>query len=135
MDVALALAAALLFALGTVLQQRVASTASDEEAASAGFLLRLARRPEWLAGIATDGGGFVCQAGALAAGRLVVVQPVLATTLVFALPIGAWMDRRRVSRRDLAGALAVTGGLAVFPVVAGPSGGRQQPPPPGRGLA
>src|ERR687888_788454 len=118
MDVALALAAALLFALGTVLQQRVASTASDEEASSAGFLLRLARRPQWLAGIATDGGGFVCQAGALAAGRLVVVQPVLATTLVFALPIGAWMDRRRLRHRDLARDAPAPSGLCAVPLEA-----------------
>ncbi len=96
----LALAAALFFALGTVLQQRVAASASAEEAAKLGFLLRLARRPAWLAGIASDAAGFVCHAAALAAGRLVVVQPILATSLVFALPIGAWLDSggsRRVS--------------------------------------
>jgi hypothetical protein len=67
MDVALAFAAAVLFAFGTVPQQRVAVTASDEEAARASFLIQLARRPQWLTGIATDGGGLVCQAGALAA--------------------------------------------------------------------
>jgi drug/metabolite transporter (DMT)-like permease len=125
MDVALALAAAVLFAFGTVLQQRVAVTASDEEAARAGFLIRLARRPQWLAGIATDGGGLVCQAGALAAGRIVVVQPILAASLVFTLPIGAWLNHRPLRRRNLAAALTVTGGLALFLIVADPSGGRE----------
>ncbi len=119
----LALAAALFFALGTVLQQRVASSASAEEAVKLGFLLRLARRPVWLAGIASDAVGFVCHAGALATGRLVVVQPILATSLVFALPIGAWLDKRRVSARELLGAAAVAAGLAVFLIVADPTAG------------
>jgi drug/metabolite transporter (DMT)-like permease len=123
-DIGLALAAALLFSLGTVLQQQVAQTASEEESQGAGFLLQLARRPRWLAGIASDGLGFVCQAGALAAGRLVVVQPILATSLVFALPLGARLNHRPVSRRAMAAAAAVTGGLAAFLVLADPSGGK-----------
>ena len=82
--VLLSLAAAFLFAAGTVLQQQVATDATDEEALGAGFLLQLARKPRWLAGIAIDGLGFVCQAIALGVGRLVVVQPLLAMTVVFA---------------------------------------------------
>jgi drug/metabolite transporter (DMT)-like permease len=124
MDVALALVAAVLFAFGTVLQQRVAASASDEEAARAGFLLRLARRPAWLAGIACDAGGLVCQAAALSVGRLVVVQPILAAYLMFTLPIGAWLDHRRMRPRAVLGALAVAFGLTVFLIVADPGGGR-----------
>lgn len=127
MDVALALAAALFFAGGTVLQGRIAATASDDEALKAGFLLRLARRPQWLAGIALDGLGFVCQAIALAVGRLVVVQPLLAASVVFALPLGARLDRKRVGRRELTAALAVTAGLAVFLVAGDPEGGVDNP--------
>jgi drug/metabolite transporter (DMT)-like permease len=125
MDVVLALAAALCFSLGTVLQGQVAATASEEEARRAGFLLRLARRPRWLAGIAADALGFVAQASALAIGRLVVVQPLLATSVVFSLPLGAKLGGRRVARRDMLAALAVTAGLGVFLVVADPSGGRE----------
>jgi drug/metabolite transporter (DMT)-like permease len=125
LDVVLALFAALCFSLGTVLQQQVASTASEEEARQAGFLLRLARRPRWLAGIAADALGFLAQAGALAIGRLVVVQPLLATTVVFSLPLGAKLGGRRVARRDMVAALAITAGLAVFLVVADPTGGRE----------
>jgi drug/metabolite transporter (DMT)-like permease len=122
--IALALLAALLFSLGTVLQQQVAKTASEEEARGAGFLLRLARRPRWLAGIASDALGFACQAGALAGGRLVVVQPLLATSLVFSLPLGARLGGRHVARRELAAAGAVAAGLAAFLVLADPGGGR-----------
>jgi drug/metabolite transporter (DMT)-like permease len=124
MAILLALAAALLFAAGTVLQQKVAATASGDEALKAGFLLRLARRPLWLAGIALDAGGFVCQAVALGVGRLVVVQPILATSVVFALPLGNRLSGQHIHRREVVAALAVTAGLGVFLVVADPNGGR-----------
>jgi hypothetical protein len=125
MEIALALAAALLFSLGTVLQGQVASQASEEESRSAAFLVSLARKPRWLAGIAADALGFVGQAWALAIGKLVVVQPLLATSVVFALPLGAKLAGRRVSAREIAAALAVTAGLGAFLVVADPTGGEE----------
>jgi drug/metabolite transporter (DMT)-like permease len=100
MAVVLALAAALLFALGTVLQQRVAAASAGAEAMRAGFLLRLARQPQWLAGIAADAAGFACQAAALGLGRIVVVQPLLASSVVFALPLGVWLAGQRTDRGD-----------------------------------
>jgi drug/metabolite transporter (DMT)-like permease len=123
MAIPLALAAALLFSLGTVLQQQVAATASEEEARGAGFLLSLARQPRWLAGIVADGLGFVAQAAALGLGRIVVVQPLLATSVVFALPLGARFEHKPVSRPEILGALAVTAGLGAFLVLADPGGG------------
>ena len=123
MDIALALAAALLFALGIVLQGQVASKASVEESARADFLVALARNPRWLVGNVADALGFVAQAGALAVGKLVVVQPLLATSVVFALPLGAKLAGRRVSIREIAAALAVTAGLGAFLVLADPTGG------------
>jgi hypothetical protein len=123
MDVALALAAALLFSLGTVLQEQVASRASEEEARRTGFLIQLARKPRWLVGIAADALGFVAQAGALAIGRLVVVQPLLATAVVFSLPLGAKLGGKRISGLEIGAALAVAAGLALFLVVADPTGG------------
>jgi drug/metabolite transporter (DMT)-like permease len=123
MDVALALAAALLFSLGTVLQQQVAATASEQDARGAGFLLQLARKPRWLAGIAADALGFVAQAAALGLGRIVVVQPLLATSVVFALPLGAKLEHKPIQRPEIVAALAVTGGLGAFLVLADPEGG------------
>ena len=123
--VALALAAAFLFSLGTVLQQQVAATVPEAETRSAGFLARLARQPRWLAGAGADALGFVAQSAALAAGRLVVVQPLQATALVFSLPLGAWLNRRRIGRRQGLAAVVVTAALGVFLVVADPGGGRE----------
>lgn len=123
MDIALSLLAALLFAIGTVLQGQAASQSSEAEARSAGFLVRLARKPRWLAGIGAAGLGFAAQAWALAVGRLVVVQPLLASSVVFALPLGARLAGRRISGREIAAALAVTLGLGTFLLVADPTGG------------
>ena len=127
MDIVLALVAALLFGVGTVLQQRAAMQVPDEEAMKAGLLVRLAKQPIWLAGIAADALGFVGQAVALAIGRIVVVQPLLATAVVFALPLGARLDKRRLTRREIVGAAAVVGGVASFVVVANPTGGVDNP--------
>lgn len=124
MEIVLALGAALCFALGTVLQQKGAVESSDEEALKASFLLTLARRPVWLAGLAVDGLGFVFQAVALGIGRLVVVQPLLATSVVFALPFGVKLTNQKVGRREITGAVAVVIGLGAFLVAADPSGGK-----------
>jgi drug/metabolite transporter (DMT)-like permease len=122
--VLLALAASFLFATGTVLQQKAAVTASDDQARSAGFLLFLARRPVWLAGVAMDALGFACQAAALGVGQIIVVQPLLATTMVFALPLSARITHQRVGPRQVIAAVAVTAGVAAFLVISRPHGGR-----------
>ena len=126
-DIVLALVAALLFALGTVLQQR-AGLEKPSDGAGASLLLRMAKRPVWLAGIAADALGFVAQAIALAVGRLAVVQPLLVSTVVFALPLGARLTGQRVRRIDIGAALLVVGALIAFLTIADPSGGRDDAP-------
>ena len=128
MAAALALVAAAIFALGTVLQQRAAMTEPDDRAASNTILLRLATHPVWLAGIAAYGIAYLVQAAALGSGQIVVVQPVLATTIVFALPLGVWLSHQRVSRRDVFAAVAVTVGLGAFLLFSDPGGGRESAP-------
>jgi len=129
MEVLLAAASAFFFALGTVLQQKgaVREPAGSARGAAA-LLLRLARRPVWLGGILADALGFLLQAVALAIGKLVVVQPILATSVVFSLPLGTRLTAQRISRRDVVAAIAVTLGLAIFLVVGDPAGGRDDAP-------
>jgi drug/metabolite transporter (DMT)-like permease len=126
-DVALALLAAFLFAVGSVYQQRAGL---DEPAggSSSGLLLRMVRRPVWLVGIAADALGFIAQAVALNLGRLAVVQPLLVSSVVFALPLGVRVTGQRVHRADVLAALLVTGGLITFLTIADPSGGRDDAP-------
>ena len=52
------------------------------------------------------------------------MQPILATSVVFALPLGNRLTGQHIGRREVIAALAVAAGLAVFLVVADPSGGR-----------
>lgn len=77
LPISLALVAALIFALGTVLQQRVAMASSDAEAHSVWFILRLAREPVWWAGILLTWVGFGFRVAALSNGEIVLVQPIL----------------------------------------------------------
>jgi drug/metabolite transporter (DMT)-like permease len=121
-QIALALIAAALFALGSVLQQKAGADAPTIGARS-GLLLEMARRPVWLAGVAADGLAFVAQAAALGIGRLAVVQPLLVASVVFALPLGAWLGGQRVGRREVIAAIALLAGLGAFIVVADPAGG------------
>jgi drug/metabolite transporter (DMT)-like permease len=95
-----------------------------DQAMSPTFLLRLARKPAWLVGIAAAGGAYVVQAAALDVGRLVVVQPLMSTTLVFALPIGAALGHTRIGARELGSAVAVSAGAALFLIASDPSGGK-----------
>ena len=81
---ALALAAAVLFALSAFLQQRAASiigadTASLRDASGVKRLLgRLVRNGSWLTGWLTNLGGVGTQAAALKVGSVAAVQPMMA---------------------------------------------------------
>jgi len=127
MEIALALVSALLFALGSVLAQR-AALGEARAGPSSSLLLRMARRPLWLAGTAADALGFVAQAGALGAGRLAVVQPLLVTAVVFALPLGVWLTEQRLHRNEVVAAALVVIALGGFLLIATPSGGRGDAP-------
>ncbi len=117
MDIVLAIVAAFLFALGLVLQEKSASTLPGE-AVGTGFLVRLAHEPLWLLGGLAQAAGFVAQAIALGIGRMVVVQPLLILSIVFALPLGRLLEGRRIKRNEWIGAAMVTIGLAVLLIAA-----------------
>jgi drug/metabolite transporter (DMT)-like permease len=122
----LAIVAAVLFAFGTVLQQK--GTLSTE--ASEGdprFLLQILHRPVWLAGAVLQAAGWVLQAMALDRAALVVVQSLTALSLVIALPLGVVITRQRVGRRELAGAALTFIGIVLFLSAGQPQGGSTHP--------
>ena len=119
-----ALGSAVLYALASVLQHRGAIAQPDDQSLKVGLLVRLARQPAWLTGLACDGGGYVLQFVALGHGPIIVVQTLLVCGLLFALPIGAAWAGRRLNRTDWIGAALVCTGLAVFLGVANPASGR-----------
>lgn len=114
------LCAALLLALGFVMQQHAAVRAPAEERLSFRLLVDLAQRPLWLGGIGVMVIGQLFGAYALGKGKLTVVEPLLAANLLFALPLAALWSRQRLGLREWAGAVILMGGLAMFVVAAGP---------------
>jgi drug/metabolite transporter (DMT)-like permease len=124
----LALAAAFMFALSNVLEQREAEQLPDDQSLRAGLIVRLVRRPLWLAGFGADVSGYVCHAAALAFGSLVFVQPLLVTGLLFALLLRAAITGQPLHRRELLPAIVLAAGLAVFLLVVSPHGGRSHAP-------
>jgi drug/metabolite transporter (DMT)-like permease len=126
----LALVAAALFALAAALQQKgaLALGAGKVSMGDPKSLLRLARQRIWLLGTAALLVGYAFQAAALDRGRLAIVQPLLVTTVVFALPLGYVLTSQPVGRREILGAAVVVLGLALFTVFGDPAGGRDNAP-------
>ena len=120
----LAMASALVFGAGVALQQRAAREVPQEYALRPGLLLRLLRRPRWLAGLGCDVGGFAFQAAALATGPLLLVQIILTTDVLFTLTLVAgWTPGDQLGRREWVGVAASVGGIAAFLLATEPVGG------------
>ena len=117
------LLAAALFAVASVAQQKAASDVPDDEARGLRLIGQLVRRPLWWAGALGDTGGFLAQGAALGLGSLLLIQPLLVTALLFALPLGAAWAGRRLSRSDWLWAAVLSLSLAVFVVIADPTAG------------
>ena len=125
--IALALVASGCTATASVCQ-RVGVAATKPEGFDLGLLFRLARRPVWLAGIASMIAGFAFQVSALRFGPLALVQPILALELPLVFGYMALLGSRRVRLRDWLAACAMSAGLGVFLLAASPSGGRLHAP-------
>jgi drug/metabolite transporter (DMT)-like permease len=118
----LAIAAAIAFALGTVLQQK-GTMATEAGENDPNFLLEILHKPVWLAGMIFQAVGWVLQALALDRASLVVVQSLTALSLVIALPFGAWLTRQHVGGREITGAVLTMGGIVLFLSAGQPQGG------------
>lgn len=119
----LALGAAFLFGLASVLQHKAAQTVDHERSMRPGLLVDLLRRPLWLAGQGAAIAGFGAQAVALSFGALSVVQPLLVARLVFGLLLASRLSRQRLMASEWMGALAIVFGLAAFLLAASPPEG------------
>jgi drug/metabolite transporter (DMT)-like permease len=124
--VLLALGAALLYALTSVLQHSAAVEVAHHRSLRPGLLLELVRRPRWLLGNLAEVGAVALQFVALRRGSLLLVQTLLVAGLLFALPLGAAMQHRRLTSTDWLGTVAVVVGLGIFVAVARPTRGRGQ---------
>ncbi|WP_298175629.1 DMT family transporter [Saccharomonospora sp.] len=126
--VALGFTAAFLFAASAALQRRAVLRAANSDSGHKAtthrlpvlWLFRLLLRQRvWLAGWITNIGGFCSQAAALHFGSVALVQPLLVTQLLFALPMASAAIRQWPSLRDWLAAGAISGGVALFLSVEG----------------
>lgn len=120
-----ALAAAMCYAVGNVLQHatvQVAAAVPRERRRPSDLVRRVATSRRWLAGLLVLGVGTGLHVLALHLGRLFVVQPVVVGGMLVALPLSAAVTRRRQNWGQWRWAAAATVGLAAFLVAGHPRG-------------
>ena len=125
--VGFALAAAAAFAGAAILQQEATQSIPAEDSLRFRLIIQLLRRPRWLAGIGLLVCGYGLQALALANGPVALVQPIVATEIALAIPLGMLRRRRRAVGRDWLGIFCVLAGVSLFLLVASPASGITEP--------
>ncbi|ALV36695.1 DMT family transporter [Streptomyces sp. CdTB01] len=119
----LAVSAACCLGFGFVLQQNAASHAPLGDFLSPRLLLDLMRVPRWLGGIGLMVVGMVLGAIALSQGEVSLVEPLLATNLLFALALSRRQTRQPLGRQGWTGLALLAGGVTAFIVAGEPRGG------------
>ena len=122
----LALGAAFFIAIGDVMHQRSAHEVTDEPVSHLALFTRLLRDRQWWLGSLVAGAGFALQAAALGLGSVLLVQALLVTSLLFALPIHARISRRRVSRWEWLWAALLAASVVVIVIVGNPTAGHSR---------
>jgi uncharacterized membrane protein len=128
MATALALVAAAIFSLSTVLQQRGGLDAPPLSLRHPLSFVHLAGQRMWLLGMALLIPGWVLQAMALDRGRVAVIQPIFTMSIVFVLPLGYWLTSQVVTLAQTLEAIVVVLGLSFFIILGDPAGGRNDAP-------
>lgn len=118
-----ALGAALFVAIGDVIHQRQAHEVSDEEVGHLELFTHLLRDRRWWLGSFVAAGGFALQAAALGLGSVLLVQAILVTSLLFALPIHARLSHRRVTGWQWVWAALLASSVIVIVTVGNPTAG------------
>lgn len=130
-----ALLAALVAAVGIVVRQAALQRPVAGERSATALVPGVLRDGLWWAGTAAATAGYAFQAIALAHGSLLLVQPLLVSSLLFVLPLSAWRSGNRVTGSEWGWAILLTAALAVFVLVGQPREGHYRPPVPSWALA
>ncbi|NIH83518.1 DMT family transporter [Amycolatopsis granulosa] len=115
-----AVVGAALMGLASAAQARATKQVEVARTLDPSLLTHLAHRPLWLAGIVATVAGLALQLVALAFAPLLVVQPLLVTSLIFAGLFADRLDRRRPDAVLGAGSLMCVAGLAAVLVLTRP---------------
>lgn len=121
--VVLALGAAVFVAIGDVIHQRQAHEVADEPVGHLELFSRLLRDRQWWLGSFVAAAGFALQAAALGVGSVLLVQAILVTSLLFALPIHARLSHQRVTPWQWTWAALLAASVVVIVTVGNPTEG------------
>src|SRR6185436_16765204 len=121
-----ALGAAFFIAFGDVIHQRSAHEVTDEPVSHIELFKRLLRDGQWWLGSLVAAVGFALQAVALGLGSVLLVQALLVTSRLFALPINARLTHRRVTRWEWTWAALLAAAVAVIVTVGNPTAGHSR---------
>lgn len=127
--------AAFFAAVGIVIRQRAIQEEAAHRNDSSTIVTSWVRHPGWWAGTLVAVSGYLFQALALAHGSLLLVQPLLVSSLLFVLPLGARFSKQHVTAADWCWAVLLTAALAVFVLVGQPREGHYRPPVPAWSVA
>jgi drug/metabolite transporter (DMT)-like permease len=119
----LAVSAACCLGFGFVLQQNAAERAPLSDFLSPRLLLDLVKVPRWLGGLGLMIVGMVFGAMALGRGEISLVEPLLATNLLFALALSRKQTRQPLGRQGWLGLALLAGGVTAFILAGQPRAG------------
>jgi drug/metabolite transporter (DMT)-like permease len=124
----LALLAAVSFALAATLWQKAALSLTGASLRHPKSFLVLLTRWVWLLGLVAQIVGVALQAAALDRGRVSIIQPLLVTTVIWALPLGYFLTHQAIGGREVLGAAIIVVGLALFASFGDPAAGVNNAP-------
>jgi len=114
MVLAITLVAAMLLGTGFVLQQHAAEQEPQESFLRLRLISGLLHRPRWLLGFAVMVSGQLLSAWCVGHLELSQYEPLLATSLIFALALAVPLSRQRLRVTELIGAVILSCGVAAL---------------------
>ena len=112
--VAATLVAAMLIGFGFVLQQHAAQQVRSSQFLRLGLIAKLVHNRRWLAGIGVTIAGYLLSAWTLGHLRLSLTEPLLASSLIFALLLAVPLSGQALRRTEIIGAILLTAGVAAL---------------------
>jgi drug/metabolite transporter (DMT)-like permease len=114
--IAITLVAALLAGAGFVLQQHAAEQAPKSYFLRLRLITTLLHRPRWIIGVAVMAVGQLLSAWAIGHVALALAEPLLTSSLIFALALAVPLSGQRLRAAEVAGAVLLSGGVAALSV-------------------
>ena len=118
--VGITLVAAMLLGVGWVLQQHAAEQAPQAYFLRLRLISDLLHRPRWLLGLAVMISGQLLSAWSVGHLDLSLYEPLLATSLIFALALAVPLSHQRLRGTELLGAVILGGGVAALSLARSP---------------